>query len=304
MYYELGIKQPRIAADLHISQSRVSRLLTQAADLGIVRTTVTLPAGVYTTMEEEVKARYGLLDCLVVDTGGSSGDVVPALGAATATYLNDTLFGRDRVGISSWSASLLATVDAMRPGPRFDVATVVQLLGGVGAPQVQVDATRMLDRFATLTQATPVFLPTPGLVSDPELQRALARDPAVLAVQQEWQALTVALVGIGSVEPSRLLQRSGNAMDAETQSLMKSLGAVGDVCFRFFDDAGDLVDSPLNERVLGVSPEVLKQVPRRVGVAGGANKLVAIRAALRGGWVNTLITDLETARGLVDRERA
>lgn len=299
MYHELGIRQPRIAADLHISQSRVSRLLTQATELGIVRTTVSLPAGVYTQLEEQLRAAYDLLDCIVVDTDGSSGDVVPALGAAGAAYLNDTLFGRDRVGISSWSATLLATVEAMRPGTRLDVEAVTQLVGGIGAPQVQVDATRMLDRFATVTNARPIFLPTPGLVSDPALRRALIRDPAVLTAHQAWQELTVALVGIGSVQPSPLLQRSGNAIDATTQTDMKSLGAVGDVCLRFFDDDGALVNSPLDERVLGISPEVLKKVPRRIGIAGGANKLTAIRAALRGGWVNTLVTDLATARNLL-----
>jgi DNA-binding transcriptional regulator LsrR (DeoR family) len=42
------------------------------------------------------------------------------------------------------------------------------------------------------------------------------------------------------------------------------------------------------------------QVPRRVGVAGGASKCRAIRAALRGAWVNVLVTDLDTARALVE----
>ncbi|GAA0315109.1 sugar-binding transcriptional regulator [Kineococcus aurantiacus] len=299
MYHERGVKQPQIAAELHISQSRVSRLLSQAVEAGIVRTTVTLPAGVHTECEEELKEAYSLLDCLVVDTDGSSGDVVPALGAATAAYLNDTLFSRDLVGISSWSATLLATVEAMRPGSRLDVGAVTQLVGGVGDPQVQVQATRLLDRLANLTNAKPVFLPTPGLVSEPSLRQALLRDPAVVAVQSVWTDLTVALVGIGSVEPSPLLQRSGNAIDPATQADMKSRGAVGDVCFRFFDSNGDLVESPLNDRVLGIEPEILKTVPRRIGVAGGANKQAAIRAALRGGWVNTLVTDLKTARALL-----
>jgi DNA-binding transcriptional regulator LsrR (DeoR family) len=46
------------------------------------------------------------------------------------------------------------------------------------------------------------------------------------------------------------------------------------------------------------APADLSQVPRRVGVAGGASKYRAIRAALRGAWVNVLVTDLDTARAL------
>jgi DNA-binding transcriptional regulator LsrR (DeoR family) len=34
-------------------------------------------------------------------------------------------------------------------------------------------------------------------------------------------------------------------------------------------------------------------------VAGGSAKFAAIAAALKGGWVNTLVTDLDTAHGLL-----
>lgn len=299
MYYERGIRQPQIAADLRISQSRVSRLLKQAADQGIVRTTVTLPAGVYTEVEEQLADRYGLLDCVVVDIDGSSGDVAPALGSAAAAYLSDTLSTGDVVGISSWSATLLATIDAMRPRNGLQVDVVTQLLGGIGDPRVQVSATRLLDRLSRLTGARPVFLPTPGLVNDPAVRAALLRDPSVAEALRTWSRLTVALVGIGSVQPSPLLQSSGNALDPQQQEELARRGAVGDVCFRFFDKDGVLVDSPFNERVVGITPDELTRVPRRIGVAGGAEKISAIHAAIAGGWVNTLVTDVDTARSLL-----
>ncbi len=47
MYYEQGYRQAEIAERLLVSQPRVSRLLKRASDLGIVRTTVTLPSGVH-----------------------------------------------------------------------------------------------------------------------------------------------------------------------------------------------------------------------------------------------------------------
>lgn len=301
MYHERGIRQAQIAVDLRLSPSRVSRLLSQAVELGIVRTTVTLPSGVYTAIEEELESRYGLLDSVVVDTGGSSSDVVRALGAAAASYISETLMSGDKIGISSWSATLLATVDAMRPKAKTLTDVVTQLVGGIGDPRVQVDATRLLDRFATITGGRTVFLPTPGVVADPGVRSALFEDPTVVQVQRIWEELTVAIVGIGSIEPSPLLKRSGNAIDPAEQVELQKLGAVGDVCFRFFNSGGRLIDSPFNGRIVGISPETLKQVPRRVGVAGGANKIAAIHAAVIGNWVNTLITDLDTARAMIAR---
>lgn len=300
MYHERGVRQPEIAAELHISQSRVSRLLKQAGDLGIVRTIVTLPSDVYTDVEDELAEAYGLRDVVVVDTEGAFGDVGPALGAAAAIYLSETLSREDAVGVSSWSATLLAAVEVMRPKTGVVAKIVTQLIGGIGDPRVQLSANRLLDRFSTITGARPIFLPTPALVGGPAVRDALLQDPAISGVLQAWDELTIALVGIGAVRPSTLLQRSGNALDPQQLEELEALGAVGDVCFRFFNQDGELVESPFNERVIGITPTQLKKVRRRIGVAGGDGKLAAIDASLRGGWVNTLITDLGTARQLLD----
>jgi DNA-binding transcriptional regulator LsrR (DeoR family) len=107
--------------------------------------------------------------------------------------------------------------------------------------------------------------------------------------------MTVALVGIGSLEPSPLLRQSGNAIPADAQDALRAVDAVGDICLRYFDASGDLVDSEFNRRVVGIDPTALRAVGRRVGVGGGSRKHAAVLAAVRGGWVNVLITDLGTA---------
>lgn len=300
MYHERGLLQPQIAAELHISQSRVSRLLRQATNLGIVRTVVTLPNTLYTALEMQLRDALDMLDVVVVDATGAASDVTPALGAATATYLSETLTGGDSLGISSWSATLLAAVEAMAPKSTSVVDVVAQLLGGVGDPQVQVQATRMLDRLSILTGAQPLLMPTPAVVNTPSLQKALIKDPAVADAVRAWSTLTVALVGIGTLDASPMLRQSGNAITSKDREALRDAGAVGDVCLRFFDRNGDLVDAPIQDRVLGISPDTLKRIPRRIGVAGGGPKLSAIRGAVKGGWVNILITDLETGRQLLD----
>ena len=109
MYHEGGVRQPQIAAELNLSQARVSRLLRQASEIGVVRTVVTLPPGVYTDLEDSLQEKFGLRDAVVVDADG--GQVIPALGAATAQYLHATLTGGEVLGVSSWSATLLAAAD-------------------------------------------------------------------------------------------------------------------------------------------------------------------------------------------------
>ena len=121
MYHEKGIRQPQIAAELNLSQARVSRMLKQAVDVGIVHTVVTMPSGVHSDLEDELQGRYGLRDAVVVDTLGVGDDVLPALGSGAAAYLDMTLTGGHVVGISSWSETLISAVDRM---PRKSVPVV------------------------------------------------------------------------------------------------------------------------------------------------------------------------------------
>ena len=163
MYHEQGMRQPEIAERLHVSQSRVSRLLKEAAALGVVRTVVVPPEGVYSDLEEIVRDRFGLTDVVVADySEGSNTSLLAALGAAGAAYLETTLTGGERVGISSWSSTLLATVDSMVPRTVATASEVVQVIGGVGNPVVQVQATRLTDRFSRVTGGVPKFFPRPG----------------------------------------------------------------------------------------------------------------------------------------------
>jgi DNA-binding transcriptional regulator LsrR (DeoR family) len=303
MYHEHGIRQPQIAEQLHVSQPRVSRLLKQAVELGIVRTSVVTPVGVHAELEEQIQERYGLRDVVIADVDTASPQeqsLLLAIGAAAAVYLETTLTGGDRIGISSWSSTLLATVDAMRPRPTRVAKQVVQIIGGVGNGTSQVYATRLADRLALLTGAEAVFLPAPGLAASPAAHAALLADPHISAVFDTYRELTMVLAGLGSLEPSPLLVESGNAIADADQAELRRLGAVGDICLRFFDEAGDVVKSALDDRVLGIDANALRAVPRVVALAGGARKYTAIRAALRGGWIDVLITDLDVARRLAE----
>ena len=306
MYHERGRKQAQIASELHITQARVSRLLRRAADAGIVKTVVSSPAGVHTDLEERLEQSYGLIEAVVVVDALSSEerDIAQNLGAAAAVYLESTLLGNEIVGISSSSATLLAAVTFLGRATSPVVTDVVQLVGGVGEPQVQIDANRLLTTFASATGATPIFLPAPGLLGSAAAQHSLMSDPAVQQVSARWSELTTALVGIGALEPSPLLAQSGNAIAEADQEVLRSLGAVGDICLRFFDESGTLIESELDQKVIGIRPEQLMSVPRRIAVAGGIRKLAALRGALLGGWVNVLITDSVAAHELIRVNRS
>lgn len=301
MYYTEHIRQPQIAARLGLSQARVSRLLKKAEAEGIVRITVSSPAGTHPELEDALQQRYGLKLALVVDVSEDDEQhIINRLGAAAAYYLEATLRSEDVIGISSWSASLLATVDAMHLVPNLTGVRVVQVLGGIGDPAAAEHATRLTDRMARLVGGEAVHLPSPGVAGSAASAKALREDPFVTAATSLFDDITVALVGIGALEPSRVLAASGNVFSADELAELRDAGAVGDVCMRFFDAEGNPADAATADRVIGIDPDRLRAAPRSVAVAGGRRKTEAVRAALRGRLANVLITDQFTARRLAD----
>lgn len=301
LYHLHGLNQREIAHQLDLSQATVSRLLKRAVSEGVVRITVSMPPGVFGDLEEDLRRRFGLRDVIVVDSEHPDDEIgiQHALGAAAAFYLENTLKSDEVIGISSWSATLLAMVDAMHPLPRQTQALVVQILGGIGLPEAEVHASRLTDRLAKLVNGSARFLTAPGIVGSNEARDILLSDPYVAAAVELFDRLTLALVGIGSVQPSELLASSGNIYSEDELEMLRRGGAVGDVCLRFFDAAGQPVITPLNERVIGIPLEKLQHVERTVGIAGGRRKHAAIRGALMGRWINVLITDRFTAEELL-----
>lgn len=301
MYHVEGMNQPDISERLHITQSRTSRLLRDAAALGLVRTVVTTPPDAHVELERALRDAYGLQD-VVIATCPVDEDtaVLTAIGSAGAEYVGSTLLPGDRIGIPSRSRSLLAVVESMAPVNAGTAVTVVQILGAIGNPAVQIQATRLTDRLADLTGATPIYLVAPGVVTSSAVRQGLMADPYVAEAVAAWATLTTVLVGIGSLaDPSRH-SLSGPAFPERDTAALAASGAVGDVCLHYIDSNGIAVHPALRERVLGISEPELKAVPRRIGVSGGPSKITAIRAALLGGWINVLVTDEHTARRLVE----
>lgn len=301
MYYEWEMRQSQIAEQLGLSQTSVSRLLARAQNEGIIRISVNIPQGVHTDLEENLVKVYGLRDAIVVDSINYDDDknIQREVGTAAAYYLENVIRQNEIIGLSSWSGTLLAMVDAMQPVPRKPNVKVVQILGGMGTASVQVQASHLTTRFANLVNGTAVFLPLPSVVGSEAARNVLLMDENVRQVFALFPRVTTALVGIGAMEPSNLLAASGNIFSENELSILHSHGAVGDILLRFFNANGKPMEDVLNSRVISMSLEQLRKVDRSIGVAGGRRKYNAILGALRGRLINILITDHYTAGRLL-----
>lgn len=303
MYYVQDLNQQAITEKLQLHQSTISRILKKARTLNLVRFSIAAPPGTFAELEDQLAASFDLKDAVVVDCPAEGEAMVRDLGTALAYFLETTLKPGKIIGISSWSRSLFAMVDALHPGDYCTDGKVVQILGGVGNVGAGFQAIHLAQRLAGSIGAKPVLLQSPAIVGSPEAQRVLFRDPAIQEAASLFEKLDVALVGIGSLEPSRVLTASGNILSREERAELQHQGAVGDICFRYYDADGRPIKSPLMKRVIGIDLLKLRACKRVVGVAGGSSKVQAILGALRGGLIDVLLTDQRTAEALIAAQR-
>ena len=301
LYYEQGLTQQEAADRLCLSRSKVSRLLQQARDVGIVQITVLSPSGVYPDLEYQLESKFGLQEASVVEaTEPASQEAISReIGIAAANYLQRTLADGDIIGIS-WGTTLNAMVAALQPQETRNVH-VVQIIGGLGLPEAEFHATDLCRRMAHTLNSKLTLLPAPGIVESQQAKETILADGYVQRALDLISEITVAYVGIGAPTPTSVVMRDGSIMgQAELDDLL-SKGAVGDIALRFFDANGQPIHSELDDRVIGITLEQLKQIERVVGVAGGPEKDAVIRGAILGGLINVLITDHATATRLLEQ---
>lgn len=300
MYHVEGQRQADIARHLRMSQATVSRMLKKATEEEIVRTTVVSPSGTYAELEAGLRAQFGLAEAIVVECSEDrDGAIMARIGEAAAHFLEATLQPDEIIGVSSWSETILRMVENIHPMKSGKAKFVVQTLGGMGSPTVQMHANQLTTRLAKLTRAEAHVLSAPGVAQSREAKLVLLGDPFVRETMELFGKITLAIVGIGAVEPSGMLARSGNVFSKRELADVAEAGGVGDMSLRFFDAQGEFVKTPLDERVIGITLEELAKVERVIALAGGQAKTDAIHGALNTGVIDLLITDKFTAERLI-----
>ena len=300
MYHVEGQRQADIARHLRISQASVSRMLRKAQQEEIVRTTVVAPSGTYVELETGLRESYGISEAIVVECSEDRpGAIMSRIGEAAAHFLEATLQKDEIIGVSSWSETIQRMVDNIHPMNMGKAKYVVQTLGGMGDPSVQIHANHLTTRLAKLTGAEAHLLSAPGVAQSREAKLVLLGDTYVRATMDLFRKISLAIVGVGAIEPSAMLSRSGNVFSSRELAEIEEAGGVGDISLRFFDADGGFVKTPLDERVIGMPLEELHDVGRVIALAGGSAKTEAIRGALRTGVIDILVTDKFTAERLV-----
>ena len=299
MHHIQGERQTEIAEKMGISQAGVSRLLRMAEEQGIIRKIVVPPEGLYPDLEDGLIASYGLDAAYVIDIGSTEEGIAQILGAAAARCLTDVFAGGPVLGFTSWSTTLREMARLIEPRQGGSVKHVVETLGDLGSPMLQHEADVATLQIAQAFDAEAVFLRAPGVMPSAELRNAAMADVHIRKAQRQLDDVDIVLVGIGPADFHGPLAESDNFFTAEQLAAVRAAGAVGQLHQRFIDRDGDPVKTPLDDLVIGITLDQLRNAGRRIAVAGGAEKHEALAAALAGEWIDVLVTDVNSANTLM-----
>ena len=298
-YYVDGQTQQEVARRLGLSRPKVSRLLQRARDAHIVNITLVPPSGGITEVEQELEARYGLEEAVLVAVSDEtdSDRVATELGPAAAECLLRCVNDGDTIGLA-WGRTVLAMVDALPVHPLSE-ATVVQLNGGLGPVGELEHSAELARRAAQKLNARLRLMPAPGIVSSVAAANALRADYQISEVLTLAAHADVAVVGLGVPTAASVLLRDGRIITPADLEALERAGAVGDVLLRYIGAEGTPVDLELDQRIVGLTLEQLAAIPRVIGVAGGVVKRRVIRAVLNAGLLDVLVTDQATGETLL-----
>ena len=294
-FYVTGQSQVDIARSVGLDASTVSRYLKRARDEGIVRVEIHRPRSLHGDLGLELAQAFNLKRAVVVsgDPGGSS---FPAVARAAADYVNSRLVNGMRLGLS-WGRMLSAAIHQLPSGTVSDL-DISLLHGGVGSTGAGIQGVELARHIASLHPRSRVhYLHAPVLVDSPDIKDAMLRDGSIRAALESATTRDLALVGIGTLDESAPLIHYGHISPRDRRRLLDA-GAVGDMCTRFFSPEGEPVHV-LDDRLIAIEWDALKEIPLVVAMAAGLDKRDAILGALRAGIVSVLVTDEATARAVL-----
>lgn len=303
-YYLNDQTQAEIARSLGISRSQVSRYLSTARKLGLVEIRIVSPEAYDATLELALRARFPHLRSVVVAPSLSDDPdaVRTMIGRFAAKLLVSVLHPGCRLALGC-GRTLRSMVEAL-PEARVPGMAVVQAMGNIGHEAHRIDYNEIARHAAEVLGGQVYYVSAPAILGNGSGSAAdlvRANPPLDFALTTARRA-DVYVVGIGSIESDQLYVRSGLIQAAEFDDLRGR--AVGDICGRFFDLEGREQVSAFASRIIGVELADLQNASYAIGVAGGQDKVLPLLGALRGAFINAVVSDERTIQKILEVDDA
>ena len=288
-YYLDNMTQQRISEHLGISRMRVVKLLEKARSTGIIQFKIREDSVSCMHLERKLAEIYGLKDTLIVPSPAEGIGANENIARAAAMYISNRLDTNTfiNMGYGDTPSQILNNLATVTEHP----LSVVSLTGGVSY--------YLPNTMSSVFNAKLYLIPAPLIVSSKEVVEAMRKESSVNEILRMVQLSSLSVVGIGAIQENATIIKSG-ILNKSDFVYLKMQGAVGDILCHFIDKDGNLIDTSIEDHLIATPLSTLRKLENVIGVAVGSDKVEAIRAVLKGGYIDILITDETTAAELLE----
>ncbi len=292
-YHHDNLTQNEIGKMLHIPRLKVSRLLEKGKKFGLIQVTINSQFEGCFSLEDKIKKHFDLKDVRVIpDLNSNEMNTNERISIGAASLLMNKLNCNDLLSVG-FGETIMATLKNLGRFLEQEQVQVVSLAGGVGA---YMKGVAHLDASCDVS-----LVPAPLRVSSATVAKIFYGEPCVSNVLASATMANIAVIAIGSITQGddATMSQSGYITQSE-QKLLKHGGAQGDILGYFFDKDGAVLENvKIHNELISVRPEKLRNIPYVIGVSGGTIKATAILAALKGKFIDALVTNEEAAKKII-----
>ena len=289
LYYEQDMTQAQIARELGIYRTTISRLLKRGREQGIVTIAINYDYNENLWLEQQLKQKFGLKEAVVASSDGLlEEEQLSAMGQHGALLVDRLLEPGDIIGFS-WGRAVRSLVENLPQASQSRQVICVP---------IRYHVNTLTYGAAARLKAESHLADFPALLDNPLIRNGIMQSQHFKTISSYWDSLDVALVGIGS--PAIRDGANWHAFyGSEESDDLNARHVAGDICSRFYDINGGLVDTNMSEKTLSIEMAKLRQARYSIGIAMGEEKYSGILGALHGRYINCLVTNRETAELLL-----
>lgn len=293
-YYNDNLTQTEIGNLLGIPRLKVSRMLEKGRQQGLIHVRIHSRFEGCMELVQKLKKHFDLKDIRVIPDADPLGmEINHRVSVGAASMVVSHVGPEDLLAIG-FGETIMATLKNLGSFIQSKQVPVVSLAGGVG---IYMKGISHLDASCDVN-----LVPAPLRVSSKKVADVLYQEDSVNDVLLASASADVAVISIGSIaQVEKATMHQTGYISLGEQKILQRKGAQGDILGYFFDKDGKVLeDIKLHEELIAIRPEKLRDIPLVIGVAGGTVKAEAILAALKGQYINALVTNEATAEKILE----
>jgi DNA-binding transcriptional regulator LsrR (DeoR family) len=296
------MSQLKIASKLNITRVAVSRLISKAKKEGLIEFKINYPSNFtidrHEKLENEFMKLFNLKECIIIPSQSNPKETLKELSDHLVQLFQRIVNNNTFIGVG-WGTTLETIANYMEIKEKKNVK-VVPLIGGYGKLFDDTHSNNIAKLISEKFNGTSYIVNIPALLDTKEIKESIQRDSAAIDIFKLAKRVDIAVLCMSDLSKESTLYKRGQ-LNQEDLDYLAGLGVIGDINYTFVDKDGNFIPNEISERLTNIFPiELMKSVKNVIGVAIGVRKAEILRAVLRSGLINILLTDESAAKKILE----